>query len=197
MKMIKKGLAIAALLFLSSCSTETAGGSVDTETGGMFGVALFANDSTPAASSKVRLIPNVVGDDTLTTVANSSGEFEFDVKNESQWNVEVSHSTTGKRTLLLSKVVDPDAQVVALLHNSGVVIVEDIPTEISGELFYAGTSRKYAIAGESLVLDSIPAAVSLNLNWINSTDTVLGSENQTVLPDDTLTLKWVELFPNN
>jgi hypothetical protein len=196
--MIKQSLAIASLLFFSSCSTDkTAGGSVDTETGGMFGVALFANDSTPAASSTVNLIPVTQGLDTLTTVANSKGEFEFDVQNESQWNVEVSHSTTGKRTLLLARVVDPKAQVVALLHNSGVVVVKEIPEFVSGELFYNGTSKRYLIDESELTLDSIPAAVSLNLSWSNNMNTVLGLENLIVLPDDTLTVKWAELFPNN
>lgn len=196
--MIKQSLALASLLFLSSCSTEkTAGGSVDTETGGMFGVALFANDSTPAASSTVSLIPENQGLDTLITTANSKGEFQFDVQNESQWNVEVSHATTGKRTLLLGKVANPNSEVVALLHRSGVVLLKDIPDATAGELFYSGTSKHYTLGESEQVLDSIPAAVSLNLHWVNNGDTVLAIENQMVLPDDTLTVNWSELFPNN
>lgn len=97
----------------------------------------------------------------------------------------------------MGKVANPNSEVVALLHRSGVVLLKDIPDATAGELFYSGTSKHYTLGESEQVLDSIPAAVSLNLHWVNNGDTVLARENQMVLPDDTLTVNWSELFPNN
>lgn len=148
--------ALAILALLVACDERSAGGSTDTETGALQGVALLL-ENKPAARARVEVLP---GDSASVAVGPVAARFTTLADDQGRWRIE--GIPTGRWTLLLT---DPDGrralvggrQVAPKRTDSSEAILHTVATL----RFQATGTRRVWIEGTDLATDLVDGAGTL------------------------------------
>lgn len=186
------GLALVA--FLAACDEKSAGGSTDTETGALQGVALLLeNDPTtrnkPAARAVVEVLP---GDSASVAVGPVAARYTTLADDQGRWRIEgippgrwtlLFTNAEGKRALLGAREVAPRRtdSSEAILHT-----VATLRFQASGtrRVWIEGTDLATDLVDGAGTLAKVPAGYAFRLRgigYVSDSLTLRPSQDTTIL----------------
>jgi hypothetical protein len=168
-----------ALLAALSCSSPVVSGGGGTEWEAKISGQVRDSSGVPLANARVLLLPSMYNPvsepaipDSLTDTTDNSGHYSIAVTDTGRYSIEVADIDKGYRALVPGVKVSRDDTV--LVHNAvarlpGVISVT-LPSNIDSTngYFYIPGTTMYALlgnAGGTVVLDSVPAGVSLSIYY--------------------------------
>lgn len=181
-------LSLASLAFLGGCDDRSAGGSTDTETGALQGVALLL-ENRPAARAIVEILPadsaalvNGPVASRYSTVADENGRWRMEGVPAGRWTLLLTEPE-GKRALLGAREVAARRtdSSVAILHTVGTVRLQASGTR---RVWIEGTSLSADLAAGSGVLADVPAGYAFRLRaqgYVSDSLTLRPTQDTTIL----------------
>ena len=179
---------LASALLLASCGDDkVAGGSTDTETGALAGVARLVGDA-PVAGALVEAHP---GDPSSSASGPVAPRFSATTDASGRWRIEgmpvglwtlVLTESGGKRALLVSRHVRTARtdSSVAILHTTATV---RILTSSVPRVWIEGTSMAADTAGGAATLSKVPAGYAFRLRaagYVSDSLTLRPSQDTTI-----------------
>jgi hypothetical protein len=179
---------LATLALLAACDERSAGGSTDTETGALQGVALLL-ENKPAARAIVEVLP---ADSILvskgpvaprfTTVSDDQGRWRIDGVPAGRWTL-LFTNPEGKRALLGARDVTPRRTDTseAILHT---VATLRLQASESRRVWIEGTGISTDLVDGSGLLGEVPAGYSFRLRtegYVSDTLRLRPSQDTTIL----------------
>lgn len=179
---------LALLVLLAACDEKSAGGSTDTETGALQGVALLL-DETPAARAVVEVLP---ADSTAVSNGPVAARFTTLADDQGRWRIE--GIPPGRWTLLLT---DPEGkrallggrEVAARRTDSSEAILHTVATlrvQASGtrRVWIEGTDLATELVEGGGILSRVPAGYAFRLRaagYVSDSLTLRPSQDTTIL----------------
>lgn len=179
---------LATLVLLASCDDRSAGGSTDTETGALQGVALLL-DGMPAAQALVEVLPADSASvakgpvaSRFTTRADDRGNWRVEDVPGGRWTVLLT-DPAGRRALLGARVVSPARTDTseAILHT---VATLRIRASGSRRAWIEGTGLATDLVGGAGTLGQVPAGYALRLRvdgYVSDSLTLRPSQDTTIV----------------
>lgn len=181
-------LGLATLAILGACDDKSAGGSTDTETGALQGVALLL-ENKPAARALVEILPadsaavaNGPVASRFTAVADDEGRWRMDGVPAGRWTL-LFTEPAGRRALLGAREVAPRKtdSSVAILHTVGTLRLQATSTR---RIWIEGTSLSADLAAGSGTLADVPAGYAFRLRadgYVSDSLTLRPTQDTTIL----------------
>lgn len=179
---------LATLALLAACDEKSAGGSTDTETGALQGVALLL-ENKPAARAVVEVLP---GDSAAVSTGPVAAKFQTLADDQGRWRVD--GVPPGRWTLLFT---DPDGkrallgsrEVAARRTDSSEAILHTVATlrfqaSVTRRVWIEGTDLATEIVAGSGSLSRVPAGYAFRLRgigYVSDSLTLRPSQDTTIL----------------
>ena len=203
------GVALSLLpAFYITCTiTPTAGGSTNTETGGVVAGVILDSNGTPASPVHVMLLPysyNPVEDtlpDSNVTVTSTDGSYQFRVPDEGIYNLYAVRSLDQTRLLRTGIELSNDSMVTdtSMLDNPGTIklLLPDTVDTADGYVYFKGTPIYKFLSGNvsylsgfyAVTFDAVPATRMPSMIYAvreQTTDEVVIAPSVTVPELDTI-----------
>lgn len=179
---------LATLAVLGACDDKSAGGSTDTETGALQGVAMLL-ENKPAARALVEILP---GDSAalesgpvasrFTAVADDEGRWRMDGIPAGRWTL-LFTEPAGRRALLGARVVAARRtdSSVAILHTVGTLRLR---SSSARRVWIEGTSLSSDLVAGSGTLSDVPAGYAFRLRadgYVSDSLTLRPTQDTTIL----------------
>jgi hypothetical protein len=172
------GIALTCLIHCGNLASLAGGGVSETTNGFALGI-IFNQDGSPAANSRVMLVPqrhDPVIDSAISPsmidTTDAQGRYLLKATADGIYNIEGVNDQTGDRLLISAIAVRKNDTAISAgtFHKPGAIkiILPEYYDRHYGYLFLQGTTFRARIVNDYAMIDSVPAAIIPSLNYGNT-----------------------------